>query len=1282
MTVSVASEPLRRRALLSVIGLILLVTAAVILFVIGPQRRRAAVEMWRGRLSAMADDRKAAIERWIDDAKDDATLAASFPAIREILLAGAGMGQTGSKEVAKRHLESILTSVAGSHHCRSVWVLDGEGHLVACAPGSDPIAPDEAEIGRRAAAGNVRALDMVNYDGSADIIVAAPVPGDAGGRAAGSVVLEIDPEGFVFPLLRTEAAPTRTAETLVVRGEGEEVLYLSPLRFRSDQPGSYRLPASTTGLAARAAVAERETFGNFVDYRGVPVLAAIRSFRNAPWGLVAKVDVDEALSRYREEVIGIAVIFGLMVVSLSGVGFAFWRRESVAFESSLAESRARYASLLENAADPICFFGPDGTIREVNSRAEEFYGWNREELIGRNVNEVLRPPGDPGDSSDIPARVLRDGTYVFEAVHAHRHGTPLPVEVSATRVEFDGQPLVMSIVRDIRDRKEAEERIRQLNRLLRTISEINQLIVRTDDRETLLSETCRVLVEHGGFRMAWVGVADHEKGLVVPAARAGEDSYYLDRITIRFDETPEGRGPVGTAVRTGRHVVVADLATEPAVAPWRERMLAHGFRTTCAFPFRVRGEVAGTLTVYSAEPGAIGEEETALLDELVNDLGHALSVLDDRERLRQSEARQQSTANALQAVVAASPLAIFTVDYDARVGMWNPAAERIFGWSEDEVRGRTVPFVPEGLERVFESLRERVRRGESLSGLDVWLRRKDGSPVDVSLWTAPLRDADGQVLGAMVEIADIAERKRAEETLRAAEERYRTIFETAGIGIAHADAEGRFVDVNPAFCRIVGRGKTEIVGKSWADITYPDDLARNQALYDATKRGETDRYQLTKRFLRGDGSPVLTNVLVNAVADKEGIRSFIGLVEDVTEKTKLEERFRQAQKMEAVGRLAGGVAHDFNNLLTVITGYSELLSSQLAPKSQEKENLTEIEKAAERATGLTRQLLAFSRQQVLQPKAVDLNEVVSGTEKMLRRLIGEDVEIVTRLASGPAVVIADRGQIEQVLMNLAVNARDAMPKGGRLTIEVSRVESGRDRGTAAGDLPLGRWVAVTVTDTGHGIPPEVKEHLFEPFFTTKETGKGTGLGLATVYGIVKQSGGRIWVENAPGGGATFRAIFPRSDARLKVSDASIPVLGGPRGTETILLVEDEPSVRGVARSILAGRGYRLIEAENGAAALDLATRHSGPIHLVLTDVVMPGMGGREVVEKLLDVRPDIRVLFVSGYAADKALADDLATNGHAYLSKPFSPVKLAEKVREVLDAPARPDDRGPTVSSP
>jgi PAS domain S-box-containing protein len=516
------------------------------------------------------------------------------------------------------------------------------------------------------------------------------------------------------------------------------------------------------------------------------------------------------------------------------------------------------------------------------------------------------------------------------------------------------------------------------------------------------------------------------------------------------------------------------------------------------------------------------------------------------------------------------------------------------------------------------------------------------------------------------QVASAIELKKNEQALRRSEARYRSLVQSSVYGIYRSSLEGKFLDVNPALTAILGYESAEEVlalDPRREVFVNPDDQVR--LMEEFRRTGRMDGIEV--RWKRKDGRAVTVRVSGRAVSSTDEPADVLeAIAEDVTERRVLEDEFRQAQKMEAVGRLAGGIAHDFNNLLMVIGGYTEVLLAEMQQGHPLAAKARAIQQASDRATILTRQLLAFSRKQLLELKVVDVNTVVEDMERLLRPLIGEDVEFKTKLAPDAGHTRADAGQLEQVLMNLVVNSKDAMPNGGRMLIETVNVTRDNAHDGEQTFIRPGEYVMLSVTDNGHGMDKGTQSRIFEPFFTTKEKGKGTGLGLSTVYGIVKQSGGYVIVQSEVGHGTTFNIYLPRVEGTAEAHGAvsvSRTAAGGP---ETVLLVEDEESVRQLVRDTLASKGYHILEAQDGQAGLTAAAMYEGKIDLVLTDVVMPQMGGRELVQQLLSSRPGIKVLYLSGYTEDAIVNEGTIESGKAFLQKPFTLQNLSRKVREIL----------------
>src|SRR4051794_2785371 len=512
--------------------------------------------------------------------------------------------------------------------------------------------------------------------------------------------------------------------------------------------------------------------------------------------------------------------------------------------------------------------------------------------------------------------------------------------------------------------------------------------------------------------------------------------------------------------------------------------------------------------------------------------------------------------------------------------------------------------------------------------------------------------------------AEERQRWHAEAALRASEERFRALVENSSDALLVIDAEGRITYLSPSSERHLGWAPAQMVGRSIFDFLHPEDRELVGTRMAETLSSPGRNIVAHVRFHHADGSwRIMEGIGVNRLFDP-AVAGIVVNARDITERRKLEEQLRQAQKLEAVGQLAGGVAHDFNNLLTAILGYCHLMLDDAGDSDPLRQDLLEIQAAGERAAALTRQLLAFSRRQMLQPQVLDINSVVAQLQKLLRRLINEDVELVTHLAPDLLPVTVDPASVEQILVILAVNARDAMPTGGRLTIETANVDLDETYALTHVTMAPGRYVMLAVSDSGEGMDAATRARVFEPFFTTKEQGRGSGLGLATVYGMVRQSAGYIWVYSEPAHGTVFKVYLPVT--QTAAAQPTTDKVSSFRGSETVLLVEDEDAVRALAREVLRRHGYVVLEARHGVDALRVAERHPDAIHLLITDVVMPHMGGRELGLRLSAVRPAIRTLFMSGYTHHALLPADL-TPGAEFIHKPFTPELLARRVRRILD---------------
>jgi len=872
-------------------------------------------------------------------------------------------------------------------------------------------------------------------------------------------------------------------------------------------------------------------------------------------------------------------------------------------ENELRASEARFRTFVEHATDAFFLHDDHAVILDVNQVACDALGYSRAELIGMTPAD-FDAKMTTATIRQLTAQLDQGDTVTFETLHRHHNGTVFPVELSIRPFWVEKDRFAVALARDITERKQTQTSLT----LFRTLLDHTNDIIEVIDPATGIyldvnEQACEI---HGYSR-----------------------EEYLTLSVAAIDP-----------------LVAAEL--------WPETM--------------ARLQVHGSYVYESVHR----RKDGSLFPVEVNttyirlDRDYLVAIVRDITARKAAESALKLSEERYRILYEDNPTIYFTLDASGTILSVNPFGAAYLGYSAPALRGRPVLDLFYAEDRAAAQAHVAACLAHPGRVFHWLLRkvRKDGTVLWVEETARTAYDVDGALV-LLVVCDDVTERKQTEQALIESHNLLNTIVEGTADAIFVKDLQGRYLLINQAGAQMVGRPVEAIIGQD--DFTLYDPTVAERIRANDQLALSTEEAQLWEDTDRSTNTPRVYHTAKNVYRNAQGaVVGLIGISRDVTELKQLEEQFRQAQKMEALGRLAGGVAHDFNNLLTVITGYTQLLLRRFPTEERSRTVLLEIQKAGERAARLTGQLLAFSRKQLLQPQIVNLNQVLADLVHMLRRLIGEDIELIFTPTPDIGLAEIDPGQFEQTIINLAVNARDAMPHGGQLTIATHNVAFDAAYTERHPDLPPGRYVGVTVHDSGVGMDAVTKARIFEPFFTTKGPGKGTGLGLAMVYGFIKQSGGQIAVRSELGQGTTFTIHLPCVEAAL-VADAAEPRDANLlEGAETILLVEDEDSVRELVANVLSEHGYHVLEAGEPEAGLRLAASHAGPIHLLLTDMIMPQMNGHSLSQQLMTTRPNLKVLYMSGYTEDLIAHHELTGTGAAFLQKPFTIDTLLQKVRATV----------------
>ncbi len=917
---------------------------------------------------------------------------------------------------------------------------------------------------------------------------------------------------------------------------------------------------------------------------------------------------------------------------------------------ALRASEQRFRALFEHSSEVITLLAADGTVLYASQPASPVLGYGPTENVGRNVFELIHPD-DRSGALELFAELMEEPGHVVrsELRAQHKDGTWRRLEVVG--VNRLSEPAIGAVVvnyRDITDRERTERDLRE------TLSLLNATFESTADGLLVVDLAGHIVSFNRKFAELW-------------------------RIPDSILETKDAPRTIAFVLEQladpqGFITKVRDLYARPDASSFDVLVFKDGrIFERLSQPQRIGGKSVGRVWSFRDVTEAKRAERIQLATYRISEAAHAAGSLQELFRAIHAIVGELMPAKNFYIALydAASDLLTFPYyvdEYDSDF----PAKRPGKGLTEYVLRtGEPLLVTPEVQAELERRGQVELIGAPSIDWVGVPLKIGD-RPIGVLVaqtYAPGVRygETERHILQFVsTQVAMAIERKRTEEQLHESERKYRLLFETNPEPMFVYDFETlRILAVNGAAITRYGYSEAEFLALTIRDIRPVEEQGRLEQ--ELARRPDEGAIRTGVRHRAKDGRLFEVDLVARPL-EFAGRRARLVLARDVTAQRHLEDQLRQSQKMEAVGQLAGGIAHDFNNLLTAILGSTQLLLQVTPPGDVRREDVDEIRNAGLRAAELTRQLLAFSRRQVLAPKVLELNGVVANMDKMLRRLIGEDVELATTLHAEAGAVNADPGQLEQVLLNLVVNARDAMPGGGRVLIETTRALLRDELVERRHRLPPGDYACLAVTDSGAGMDESTQAHLFEPFFTTKEVGKGTGLGLATVYGIVKQSGGYIWVYSEPGRGTTVRVYLPRvpGAAEPPLPAPELPALRG--GHETVLLVEDAAPVRTLARRSLEACGYTVLDAADGPSAIELSARHAGAIAVLVTDVVMPGMSGRELAERLAPTRPEMKVLYTSGYTDDAMVRQGVLNAGVAFLQKPFVPDSLARKVRDVLDS--------------